>query len=74
MGNKSIYLIRIKDDLHVNTWYTELNGWLFYVVKTIIKNKINWEVINNEQLNGSLIQTAHADILEIITKVVLPMY
>ena len=74
MGNKSIYLIRIKDDLHVNTWYSGLSGWVFYAVKTVVQKKIYWEVINHEQLNGCLIITGNADVLELVTKVVLPMY
>ena len=72
MPNKSIYKIRIKDDIDKRTWYSGLNGSIFYAVKTVLHKNIYWQIVNNEHFNGSYIWTGHVDILELITRVILP--
>ena len=73
MPNKSIYKIRIKADVDKRTWYSEINGSIFYAVKTIMYGNIYWQIVNNKKLNGSYICTGHVDILELITRVIVPV-
>ena len=72
MGNKCIFKIEIGDDIENDIWYSGLNGYEFYAVKTKYDGGLVWEIINEPELNGNFILYKDASILELITKVIMP--
>jgi len=71
---KPIYQIEIKDDIDDGHWYNEFRGELFYAVKSRVNGILAFEVINELDFKGNYIKYDDAMIIDLVTKVVLPMY
>jgi hypothetical protein len=73
MANKEIYKIKIIKCVNTRWWYADLIGEEYYV--TISRNLFGEEsFIPIGFKNGRYIRFNEAEILEKVTKVVLPLY
>jgi len=73
MPNKSIFLIGIVRVSKEKYWYKDLINTHHYAVKTRIGGKIWFEVINNPQFKEHFIDVLDVTILELVTRVLLPL-
>ena len=73
MPNKSIFLIEIFRISKPDYWYKKLIGSTHYAVKTRIGGKIWFEVINNPLYKEHFIDYDDVILLDIVTKVLIPL-